>query len=60
LVLADTPADFAAAVLKIMNDPVLRAKLRANGKRLVEERYRYGVLGREYAELIRGLLESSS
>jgi glycosyltransferase involved in cell wall biosynthesis len=60
LVFADTPADFAAAVLRVMGDADLRAKLRVNGKRLVEERYRYGALGREYAELLKNLPGLSS
>lgn len=38
---ADTPAEFAAQVLRVLNDPHLGRQLAANGRRLAEERYDY-------------------
>jgi glycosyltransferase involved in cell wall biosynthesis len=43
LLLADEPADFAAAVLRLLRNPGLAARLGAAGRRLVEERYDYRV-----------------
>ena len=43
LLLADEPADFAAAVLRLLEDPALAARLGAAGRRLAEERYDYRV-----------------
>ncbi|HWQ12426.1 MAG TPA: glycosyltransferase family 4 protein [Roseiflexaceae bacterium] len=37
--LADTPADFAAATLRVLRDPVLREMLSRNGRRVVAARY---------------------
>lgn len=39
ILLADEPAEFAQAVLRLFEDENLRARLSANGRRLVEERY---------------------
>jgi len=43
VLLADTAADFAAAVLRLLEDPVLAARLGAAGRRLVERTYDYRV-----------------
>ncbi len=39
LLVADEPADFAAAVIRLLGDPALQAQLAANGRRLAVERY---------------------
>jgi glycosyltransferase involved in cell wall biosynthesis len=39
LLVCDEPADFAKAIVKLLNDPQLRQRLAANGRRVVEERY---------------------
>lgn len=44
VLVADTPQDFAAAVVRLLQDPSLRASLAANGRRLVEERYDWQVV----------------
>lgn len=41
LLLADSPAEFAAAVTRVMRDPELAARLAAAGRRKVEERYNW-------------------
>ena len=43
LLLADDPADFGAAVLRVLHDPALAARLGAAGRRLAEEQYDYRV-----------------
>lgn len=39
MLVADTPADFAAAVLRLLNDPDLRARLGMAGQRYVEQHH---------------------
>jgi glycosyltransferase involved in cell wall biosynthesis len=39
--IADTPADFADAVLKLLDDPLLAQKLGSNGRELIQSTYDY-------------------
>lgn len=41
ILVADEPADFAAAVLRLLDDPALATRLRQNGRQLVERTYDY-------------------
>jgi glycosyltransferase involved in cell wall biosynthesis len=41
ILIGDTPADFAAAVLRLLDSPDLRAQLAVNGRRLAESHYDY-------------------
>ena len=41
ILVADSPDDFACAVLRLLNDAELAALLSANGRLLVEKRYDY-------------------
>jgi glycosyltransferase involved in cell wall biosynthesis len=54
---ADTPAEFAQAVEKLLNNPGLAAQLGRNGRNLVVERYDWGRLaqdlGRAWTETAR-------
>jgi sugar transferase (PEP-CTERM/EpsH1 system associated) len=45
ILIADTPAAFAQAVVRCLRDPGLRARLGARGRALVERRYRWEVVG---------------
>ncbi len=44
VLVADTPADFADAVLRLMQDQSLQASLASNGRQLVESRYDWQVV----------------
>lgn len=44
LIIEDTPAGFADAVAKLLNDPVRRIELSLEGRRLVEEKYSWTIL----------------
>ncbi len=48
LLLADDPATFAAQVVRLLEDPVLRRRLAENGRRLVRERYDWRVIGERF------------
>jgi len=50
LIADDAPA-FAAAVLRLLSDPSLRARLSDNGRRLVRERYEAGRIGPRFLEV---------
>lgn len=58
LLVADEPADVAAAVARVLREPELGARLAAAGRRLVEEKYDWRValpaLEAMYASLVRG------
>ena len=41
ILVGDTPEAFAAQVLRLLRDPQLGARLAANGRKLVEEKYDY-------------------
>jgi glycosyltransferase involved in cell wall biosynthesis len=59
LLAADTPAEFAAACLKLLAEPGLAAKMAANARQLVEEHYSWEMQGQRlahlYAELSAGV-----
>jgi glycosyltransferase involved in cell wall biosynthesis len=52
--LARTPEDWLAALERLIDDPSLRARLGAAGRRTVEERYSMRRSARALAEVIRG------
>jgi sugar transferase (PEP-CTERM/EpsH1 system associated) len=56
ILVADTPADFAAAVLRCLRDPALRARLGARGRALVERRYRWDAIGDDLIAFYRTLV----
>jgi glycosyltransferase involved in cell wall biosynthesis len=51
ILMADTPADFAAAVLRLLEDPVQAGHLGAAGRRLIEQTYDYRVACRPLEEI---------
>jgi len=56
ILVADTPAAFADAVVRCLRDPALRARLGARGRALVERRYRWEVIGDALNDVYRGLV----
>jgi len=57
ILIADEPTEFADAVLRLLDDPALRAKLATNGQRLVESRYGWEVIGEKLDQLLRKVVE---
>jgi glycosyltransferase involved in cell wall biosynthesis len=51
VMIADTPADFASAVLRVLRDPDLAAELGRNGRALVEAQYDYRAIGSQLLAL---------
>ncbi len=56
LLIADTPNDFADAVVKILTDRELADRLGANGRRLVYEEYSWERVGQRLLSLYDGLM----
>jgi glycosyltransferase involved in cell wall biosynthesis len=52
LLIADDPAAFGAATLRLLRAPALRARLAANARRLVEARYDWSHIGASFVELV--------
>jgi glycosyltransferase involved in cell wall biosynthesis len=52
ILIADTPAEFADAVLRLLDDGALRAKLATNGRRLVEKYYSWETCARKLEQLL--------
>ncbi|HNW06817.1 MAG: glycosyltransferase [Verrucomicrobia bacterium] len=59
LLLADEPAEFAAAIKRLLNEPVLFHRLQANARKLVETRYDWDVVGALVDQALSNLLKGS-
>ncbi len=56
ILIADDPAAFAAAVLRVLRDPTTNTQLRAAGRAWVEEKYAWQVVYRRVDEVYAALL----
>lgn len=52
LLIADTPADFAAAVLSLLQNPDLRETLSSNGRQTVTARYDWHIIGQQFNHFV--------
>ena len=55
VLVGDTPEEFAAAVLRLLDDPDLSEQLSINGRRLVEEKYDYRNACRPLDDVLAGV-----
>ncbi len=60
VLIADSPAAFAAAVVHVLQDAALAESLRRNGRRLVEERYAWHAIAAQLDALLTASLLRSS
>ncbi len=58
LLIADTPRDFAAAVIRLLEDPALRSRLAENGRRRVNALYDWEKVGRTLLAYLQKIRES--
>jgi glycosyltransferase involved in cell wall biosynthesis len=58
ILIADEPADFADAVLRLLGDESLRAKLAANGRKLVRKRYEWDGIGKKLERFLCRVVET--
>jgi glycosyltransferase involved in cell wall biosynthesis len=52
ILIADEPADFARAILKLLQDPELRQTLSHNGRRTVEAKYDWRTIGQQFDDFV--------
>jgi glycosyltransferase involved in cell wall biosynthesis len=57
LLIADEPATFAAAVVRLLTDDELRHQLTTNARRRVEERYDWKSIGQQFVALVEDAVE---
>jgi glycosyltransferase involved in cell wall biosynthesis len=55
LLIADEPGEFAAQTLRLLGDPGLRTRLAGNARRLVQARYGWGSIARDFAHMVERL-----
>ena len=56
VLIADSPEDFAEAVVRLLRNPALRAEMGANGRKLVEQEYDWGMLARRFEDVLSGIV----
>jgi glycosyltransferase involved in cell wall biosynthesis len=57
ILIADEPAEFADAVLRLLGDQVLRARFAVNGRRLVAGRYSWEIPAQKLERLLYQVVE---
>ena len=58
VLVAETPAEIAAATLRLLRDAELRARLAANGRACIERQYTWRAVADSYAALYRTVIEA--
>lgn len=51
ILIADTPEDFSKQVIRVLNDSNLRESLGTEGRKLVEEKYSWDIIGKKMDEI---------
>ncbi|HHT9125406.1 MAG TPA: glycosyltransferase [Candidatus Brocadiia bacterium] len=51
ILIADTPEDFSKQVIRVLNDSNLRESLGKEGRKLVEEKYSWDIIGKKMDEI---------
>ena len=54
---ADTPEEFAGAVIKLFNDPLYRDQLAENANKVISEFYGWSSIGKELNDLFESVLQ---
>jgi sugar transferase (PEP-CTERM/EpsH1 system associated) len=57
VLLADSPRDFAASVLRLLNDPELCGRLAAEGRRVVEQQYGWSALADRFERFVLAVIQ---
>jgi glycosyltransferase involved in cell wall biosynthesis len=60
ILIADTPERFAAQTLRLIDDAELRARLSANGRNLIAQRYTWDRIGRQLDILLDDIIRTSN
>lgn len=57
ILIADTPESFAAKTIELLKSPEVRSSISAAGRRLIEERYDWNILGARISNMLARLVE---
>jgi len=57
LLVADTSADFTAAICRVLEDPDLAGALSANARKFVEEHYSWSSIGEEFTRIVESVVD---
>jgi glycosyltransferase involved in cell wall biosynthesis len=60
ILIADKPADFAAAVLRLLQEAQLRKTLSHNGLRVVKAKYDWQIIGQQFNDFIETVVSQTS
>lgn len=60
LIVADTPEEFAAAVVRVLREPELRRCIAANARKLVEKHYSWENIGQKLVHLYRQMCSGAA
>lgn len=60
LLLGDEPKEFAQQVVRLLGDADLRARLSANGRRLIDEHYQWRAIAERYSDVLTAVVEGTS
>ena len=52
ILIADQPADYATAILRLLEDPALRTRLAAGGRKLVRDTYDWDQIGQQLSSFL--------
>ena len=52
ILLADEPSEFADAIVRVLSDGELAARLTANARKLVEDQYSWKAIGKQFVDLV--------
>jgi glycosyltransferase involved in cell wall biosynthesis len=59
LLIADTPQEFAAQVVRLLREPGLRDYIARNASQLVREKYEWVQIGEQFCKVVEDLLPAS-
>jgi glycosyltransferase involved in cell wall biosynthesis len=59
LLIADRPADFAAATVRLLKDEALRESLSQSGRQAVEERYDWEIIGQQFNNFVEAVVSET-
>ena len=59
ILIADEPADFAAATLRLLQDDALRETLSQNGRQAVETKYNWQTIGQQFNNFVETIVMKS-
>jgi glycosyltransferase involved in cell wall biosynthesis len=57
---ANSPEEFAEAVIRLLDDPKLASNITVNAREFVEKNYRWDIVGAQLQEIVRTAMDTPS